>query len=742
LYKKIILILLITLEIYAAQTYEKIEFKGLTQISEKVALETLNFKDNSYSNDEINKAIQKFYNFNYFTNISVATENSTLLFTFVEKPFIAKIEMTGYKNREDDLNNLYNSMGIKKGTMYTEYKLKKAKKALLLSLEREGYVNSVVEVTIENINQNSVLITFDVNKGDPITITKIDFKGAKALSESEFNDVIANKEDDEYFTWFFGRNDGEMNFEQLEFDSSRIRDLYLQHGYLDAKVNAAFSKIDFNTNTATVEYTIVEGIQYKTNNTVIYLDETILDVDTIYPELKLEKDEVFNISLLRKDQEYIKTQVADKGYAYANVKFDLKPNKESKSVDIIYNVIPGDKVYINDVIISGNTRTLDRVIRRNVYLAPKDIYSLTDFNDSKNALQRTSFFDSVTIEQQRISSDKMNLIVNVVEAATGNITLGGGYGSYDGFIINIGISDKNILGSGLNLGVDFEHSDKKNNYTLSLSNPAIRDSIYSGSVKVFQTETDIEEDDDDLEGDEITNAKGFSLGIGRSLNRHTRVGLTYSYEDEKVTYENDSTLDTDYVTSSITPYINYNNTDDYYLPRSGIQAGTSLKYAGIGGDTDYILSSTYFKYFYSLEPLLDYDVIFRYKNSLKYIEDTGNVPTTTTFYLGGTSSVRGYSSYAFDADDYDEYTIFDKFFTNTFELSFPLIPSAKMRWGLFYDHGLIGENSFTDIQRSGAGALISWFSPVGPLQFIFAKAISPEDGDDTTSFEFSLGSKF
>ena len=742
MYKKIILILLITLEIYAAQNYEKIEFKGLTQISEKVARETLNFKNNSYSNDEINKAIQKFYKFNYFTNISVTTENSTLLFTFVEKPFIAKIEMTGYKNREDDLNNLYNSMGIKKGTMYTEYKLKKAKKALLLSLEREGYVNSVVEVTIENINQNSVLITFDVNKGDPITITKIDFKGAKALSESEFNDVIANKEDDEYFTWFFGRNDGEMNFEQLEFDSSRIRDLYLQHGYLDAKVNAAFSKIDFNTNTATVEYTIVEGIQYKTNNTLIYLDESILDVNTIYPELKLEKNDIFNISLLRKDQEYVKTQVANKGYAYANVKFDLKPNKKEKTVDIIYNVIPGDKVYINDVIISGNTRTLDRVIRRNVYLAPKDLYSLTDFNDSKNALQRTSFFDSVTIEQQRISSDSMNLIVNVVEAATGNITLGGGYGSYDGFIINIGISDKNILGSGLNLAVDFEHSDNSDNYTMSLSNPAIRDSIYSGNVKIFQTETEIEEDDDDAEGDEITDAKGFSVGVGRSLNRHTRVGLTYSFEDEKVTYDNDSSLDTDYVTSSITPYINYNNTDDYYLPRSGIQAGTSLKYAGIGGDTDYILSSTYFKYFYSLEPLLDYDVIFRYKNSLKYIEDTGNVPTTTTFYLGGTSSVRGYSSYAFDADDYDEYTIFDKFLTNTFELSFPLIPSAKMRWGLFYDHGLIGENSFTDIQRSGAGALISWFSPVGPLQFIFAKAISPEDGDDTTSFEFSLGSKF
>ena len=742
MYKKLLVIPIISLNIFASQTYQKLEFKGLTQISDQVALETAKFKNKSYSNDEINDAIKSFYKFGYFNNISVTNENNTLTFTFEEKPFIAKIEMTGYKNRDDELKFLYSSMGIKKGTMYTKEKIKRAKKSLLSSLEREGYINSVVETSITNINDTSVLVKFDVNKGSPIVITKTSFKGANFLDESDFNDVIANKKTDFYFTWFFGRNDGEMDFQQIEYDSPRIRDLYLQHGFLDAKVTAAFTTIDFNTNTASLEYTIIEGKQYKVNDTIIYLDDKILDVATLYPKLQLEKDDTFNISHLRKDQEYINKQIANKGYAYASVKFDIKPNKEKNTVDIVYNVIPGEKVYINDVIISGNSRTLDRVIRRNVYLGPQDLYSLTDFTDSTNALKRTGFFETVTLKKERISSTKMNLHVEVKEASTGNLTVGGGYGSYDGFLVNLSVSDKNILGSGLNLGLSYEHSSKKDDYELSLSNPAIRDSIYNGSINVHHNESIITSDND--EGDETTLEKGFGLGIGRSLNRFTRVGVNYSYDDSDVSYETPSTEypDDQYTTSAITPYISFNNTDDYYVPRSGISAGASYKYAGIGADSKYSLSSTYFKYFYSLEKLIDYDVILRYKNSLKILQDRGYTPDSLTFYLGGPSSVRGYSSYAFDPDDYDDVDRFSKYFTNTIELSFPLIPSAKMRWALFYDYGMVGEDSFNEIKKSGNGVVISWYSPVGPLQFIFAKAIDPETDDDTSNFEFSLGTKF
>ncbi len=739
MYKKIILILIISLNIFASQTFHEIKFEGLTQISDEVALETADFKNNQYTIEKTNQVIKEFHNFNYFQNIWITDENSTLTIHFTEKPFIAKLEMTGYKNRDDDLKMLYDSMSIKKGTMYSKAKLNRAKKALLLALEREGYINSVVETEVENINETSVAIKFNVNKGDEITITNIKFKGAKALNIDDFEDVISNKESDCCFTWFFGQNNGEISFEQLKYDSHRIKDLYLQNGYLDAKVTAAYSKVDFNTNTAEIEYTISEGVQYKVNDTIIYLNDEILKVEDIYPELKLEKNDVFNITHLRKDQEYIKTQVANKGYAFTQVNFDIKPNKKNRTLDIVYNVIPGDKVYINDVVISGNSRTLDRVIRRNIYLAPNDLYNLTDFKDSKNALRRTGFFETINIQQKRISSDKMNLIVKVTEAPTGNLILGGGYGSYDGWMINASVNDKNIFGSGLNLGFSFENSSKTTSYKISLVNPAINDSKYNGSINIHKNDY-LVTNDDNTTGDKTTQEEGFGFGLGRSLNRHTRVGVNYSYDISDVSYEQNTTLNSNFTTSSITPYISFNNTDDYFIPRSGITTGVSYKYSGFGEDAEYALSSLYFKYYYSLEDLTNYDIILRYKNNIKLITDNGNIPDDTTFYLGGPSSVRGYSSYAFQPNDTN--SPFKKYFTNTIELSFPLIPSAKMRWALFYDYGMIGEDKFNQIEKAGNGIVIAWYSPVGPLQFIFSRAVNPDADDRTSNFEFSLGTKF
>ncbi len=742
MHKKIIFLILITYStLFSAQTFTEIKFEGLTQISDEVALEIIKLKnEKQYTQKEINTIINKFYDFNYFKNIWITENKKILTFHFIEKPFISNISMTGYKTRDDELDLLYTAMGIKKGNMYTKKKIKNAKKALLLALERDGYLNSVVEIEIEEINKTSVAVKFNVNKGDEITITKIIYKGVKNLDEDDFETVIANKEEDCCFTWFFGMNDGEMSFEQLDLDSSRIKDFYLQNGYLDATVSKAFSKIDFNTNTAQIEYTIVENEQYKVNNTIIYIDETIAKAEDIYPELKLEKGDVFNVVNLRKDQEYIKTQVADKGYAFTEVRFEAKRDLESKTVDLVYNVIPGDKVYINDVIISGNSRTLDRVIRRDVYLAPGDLFSLTDFKDSKNTLKRTGYFDEVNIKQKRVSSDKLDLIVEVTEAPTGNVVVGGGYGSYKGWMLNGSLNDKNIFGSGLGLGFSVDYSKLDIDLSVSLTNPAINDSKYDGNVEVFRDKAEINSNTTSNIGDRTVTEYGFSVGAGRALGRYTRIGATYGFTDSRIVYDDTTTDDADFITSSLTPYISFNNTDDYFLPRSGMITGSSLKYAGIGGDSKYILSTTHFKYFYGLENLIDYDVIFRYKNNLKILEDEGYIPDNTSFYLGGVKSLRGYESYAFQPRD--EKNPLKRYFTNSVELSFPLLPSAKMRWAVFYDYGMIGENSFSETKRSSTGALISWQSPVGPVQFIFAQPIDDEADDKTSSFEFNLGGKF
>ena len=741
--KKFIPLLFLGSSFIYADIYDSVKLEGLTQISHKIAMERLIFLKDSQQidNNKLNTAIKDFYDFGYFNDIEVYEEDKKLIFKFTEKPFIVNIEMDGYKTRAEDLDMLLSTMRLKKGTMYTKEKLEIAKKILLEELQKEGFINSVVEIETTDINKQSVAIKFNVNKGDEVLIKKINYIGAKELNENDFADFIANREED-LISWWFGNSDGVMQFTQLEYDHHRIKDVYLQHGFLDAKVKPAFSKIDFNANSAEVEYVIDEGDQYETSDIIIYTDESIVPLKELKENLKQKLNKPFNIANLRKDIEHIKTKIADKGYAFVEVNYDIKKDKKTKTAQVIFNVVPGQKVYINDVIISGNSRTLDRIIRRDVYLAPKDLFTLTDYRDSKSKLSRTGYFESVDIKQEKISDTLVDIVINVKEAPTGSLIVGGGYGSYDGFMVNASVNDKNIFGSGMDLGFSIEHSDKKDIGKISLNNPSINDSIYNGNFSIYRqssvvTSTSL---DTNTSGDQTTDLTGFSMGIGRALGRHTRIGVIYSIEDTKVSYDLNSSANTAYLTSAITPYVSYNTTDDYYVPRSGITAGDSLKYAGIGGDAKYTQNTAYLKAFYGLQDLIEYDWILRYKTTVKNLIDNGNIPDGTTFYLGGPTSVRGYESYAFQPEDGTE--PYKHYWTNTFEISFPLIPKAKMRWAIFYDHGMVGRNSFNEIKKSGYGVSINWYSPVGPLQFIFANALNPDPTDKTSSFEFSLGTSF
>ncbi|MFA6742143.1 MAG: outer membrane protein assembly factor BamA, partial [Arcobacteraceae bacterium] len=489
-----------------------------------------------------------------------------------------------------------------------------------------------------------------------------------------------------------------------------------------------------------------------TNGIKIYLDSSIVDPQTIYPKLKLIVGNTFNIKKLRQDQEYIRTKVADKGYAFVDVKFDLIKDEKNQKVDIVYNVIPGKKVYINDVKISGNTKTLDRVVRRDVYLAPGDLYNLTDFKSSTNKLKRSRFFESVNIEEKRVSDEKLDIIVKVTEAATGSLMLGGGYGSYDKMMVNGSITEVNMFGSGLGLGLSADLSARTNRFELSLKNPAINDSDYNGEVEVHSTKAEINRD----KYDSNIDTKGFSVAIGKQLVRDLYAGARYRLDSVSENYDYNSTFlqqpipagkslyeDKDYLSSSVTPYLNFDNTDDFYFPREGMKLGTSLEYAGVGGDSKYLKSTTYGKYFYSLEDLAELDWVLRLKTQMKILVDNGQINQGDSLYLGGAKTLRGYKSYAFPSNESGYKTEpYKNLWANSVEMSFPLIPSAKMRWGVFYDYGMIGQDTFTDVKRSGTGALLEWISPMGPLQLIFAKALDNEPGDDTSSFEFSLGSSF
>jgi len=744
----------------SAEVVKSINFKGMMHLSKPVALRMLSFeKGDDIDVEQVDRAIKKYFNQGYFNDIWSEFSDGNLTFYFKEKAIISQVELKGWKENDDDVKE--NIIEIKKGSLYDEKKIEAAKKRIIEAISQEGKIDSVVEVKTTYLENGSIKVTFIVNEGEEIIIDKIAYSGVVKLDPDDFDDVIANKQH-QFMGWLWGRNSGKMSLRDLEYDNLRIRDLYMQHGYLDAMVDAPFVRVNFDNYKADMSYQIFEGEPYTISKVSIYQVKHVGDDAKMKELITLKKGDVFNIKEFRKDAQKIKTFVADKSYAFAQVVPDLQKDKKTHTVAVIFKVIPGDKVKIRNVLISGNTRTLDRVIRRELYLGPGDMYSLTDLKDSRNALGRLGFFDSNTIEEKRIDNHTMDLIVKVKEAATGNIQLGGGYGSYGGLLLSLGVNDRNIWGSGINVGVKAEKSQTSQSYSFNIANPRLNDSDFSGNFSIYHSVYDY--------NDYTTLSDGFTVGTGHRFSRHITGYLGYGYS--KNDYDFSSDFNTSqyglgtyyfeaYDKSAITVSATWDSTDDYYLPREGFILSQSFEKSGIGGDADFLKSRTNFAKYIGLDEYVGFDAIFRYKARYYAIIDNGYVPLAEKFYMGGIGSVRGYESYSIspmiaDSTGTDTYKGTrirrvggTQTFSNNFELSFPLVPKAKMRLVTYLDWGFISDNITSNIlagtndqSRAGYGAGLEWFSPVGPIQLMFSRAINPQEGDKTSNFEFTMGQKF
>jgi outer membrane protein insertion porin family len=741
--KLLVFVFMITMTLQAA-TVKNLKFDGLIHISQEVASEMIGIKSgDDVDIEKIDKAIKTLYKQGYFEDVWVEdTGDGELVFHFKEKPTIAQIELSGIG--ENDKEKVMGILGLKKGEVYDLEKATLAQLRIAQYYEAQGYFDTVVEHKKEFINKTALKLNFLINRGEEVFIKSVKMCGAKALEYSDVEPSIANKEA-EWLPWMWGFNDGKLRLSDLEYDPERIKNVYMQNGYLDATVSTPFLKAYLDSYTATLTYKIDEGKQYKIGLVDIKKPEDLnISVDELKDEMVLQSGDVFDVDRLRKDVKKVETAVANLGYAYARVIPDIQKNKEKAVADIYLRVVPGNKVYINDVRISGNSRTIDRVVRREVFLAAGDLYNKTDLEDSKSALKRSSYFEDVKIEEKRVSKDKIDLIVKVKEASTGSIGGGIGYGSSDGLLLNASVSDTNIFGSGITASVNVDRSDKELSGKISLNNPRIFDSIYSLGGSIYR------QDYSNYNYNTLTT--GFSLNVGRRFGRHFSGSIGYILQSVKYSNFQDTTglgiyTDANYpdiLKSSIIPALSFNNTDDYYLPRKGMSFKTSLEFAGLGGDAKFAKSITKFNYYYGLRDKIKYDLILRYKAQAKYLIDNGYVPLDDYFEMGGISSVRGYSSGSlYPTQVVDSRLIYggNMMFANSVEASFPLIERLKMRGALFLDYGMIGYDGL-DIKRAGTGISLEWISPMGPISLIFAKPLLEESGDNTSSFEFSMGRQF
>ena len=755
--KKSVFLLLLGAVLANAEQITSINFKGLVHLSPETAKEIMGLKVGDELNvDSTDRAIAKLFRQGYFDDIYIENKGGDVTVTVKEKPSIARIDIKGVvTNDKTAIDGLIN---IKQGNMYDELAIERAKERIRQYYESKGYFDTVIDVTKEPVagNESSLFVTMNINRGENIIIENVNLVGAKLFDYDDVEPVVANKER-EFMGWMWGRNDGKVKLFELPNDPARIQDKYYQKGYLDATVSNPYLNAYMDNYTADLTYYVTEGEQYRVSSVDIEAPEFLeLDKEKILKGFRLESGDVMNSARLRQDMKKLDDMVADKGYAFVRINPKTEKNVEDKTVSIVYEVVPDEKVYIRNVQISGNDRTVDRVVRRELYLTEGNLYSRTDLQDSKDALKRTSYFDEVEIEEQRVGANQVDLLVKVKEASTGSISGGIGYGSSDGLLLNASVSDTNVFGSGMKGVISVDRSDNELSGQIGLTNPRLFDSEYSLGGTLYANDYSWNNYDE--------KSYGLNVVVGRKLTRNLSASLGYIIEQSRISGLSDVLKTVGYkdgksLKSSLIPSITYNSTDDYYLPRTGIIASTSLEFAGVGGDEKFLKSRTNFNWYQGIREWVDYDLIFRFKSSFGKIWDRGWVPINERLYLGGIRNLRGFESRTVSpkvkvsSGSWYE-TGGDTSFNSSAELSFPLIERVKMRGVLFVDYGVIrgrianvtapGIVDYVDgrISRYSAGAGIEWVTPMGPLQLIFAKPLKKQDGDDTSTFEFTIGQRF
>jgi len=715
--------------ILMAENITSINYKGLIHISPITANTIIKVTPNSeYNIKKIDESIKALYKTGYFKTIKADFTNGKLTFICQEKPTITKIET---ENLPLELKKALKAQNLmpKKGNILEEEKIKKLKEFIQNYYLAKGYFDTAVNIKIIPITKTKIILKIIVNRGKEIIIRNVNFYGA-TIPKSTLEDQIENQQRG-IFSWLPFFNSGTLKIFKLIQDRQKLEDYYLNLGYLDAKVSFPFAKTNLDSYIADIDYKIYQGPRYIVSKININYPKNI---KVKLPKLKVKTGKYFNVSALREDIKDITHAFQNEGYAYAKVYPDIQKN--GHKIILTYDVIPGNIVYIKNVIISGNTTTLDRVIRRNIYIAPGDKYSYKNIQDSKNSLQRTGYLESVKIIQKPINNNSMDLLVKVKEGLSGSLRAGISYGSYTRLGFNLALTNRNIFGSGQNLSINADINSKSRNYSISLINPRVFDSKYSLNTSIFNnTFSGISYN---------SKEKGFTLGIGRELTRNLSANITYGYTKYKLSdYTTVDYVKPNSTKSYIAPSLTYNSTNNYFFPTNGQKASLYIEYAGLGGDEKFIKSIASFKTFY---PLTDKTyktiAVLKYRIKAGMIINNGYLPINEKFYLGGTSTVRGFSWYSISPTDSEGNKIGGKYELVTGpEISTPISLQDHIWLSGFIDYGAIGENRL-NITRSSYGVSINWVTPMGPISFIWSWPIKSKKTDDLQKFEFTLGNSF
>lgn len=721
-----------------------VQIQGLKKVEKEAVLDKLRARKGlTLTNEILFDDIQTIYKLKYFESVEAYQEGDKLIFKVIEKPIVAKIIFKG--NDEVDKDDLSEGLKTREYSILDINSIQADVRKMEKTYEEKGFYLANVSYEIKKVNNENVHLVYHISEYDKVRVKKITFLGLTAFADEELKSIMETREES-----LFSFLSGSGNFKELNFktDIERLKYFYSTKGYL--QVNVAVPEVTVSEDKKWVFITvkIKEGPKFDVRD-IYFQGELLFTEEELLEKTELKAGEVYSEELLRKDIQRLTESYQDLGYAFANVIRNIQLVPGENRVDIQYSFEKGKLAKFGRISVTGNTKTRDKVVRRELKIHEGGKYSGTGLRESKENVNRLGFFEPGSVIFNTVSApgqdDVLDVEISVKEKSTGQISVGAGYSTATGGFFQASVSQNNFRGLGQQLSFSTNLAKETQNFSLSFTEPYFMDSKWTLGGEVFKT-VDTQLDSYDYK------KHGFAARVGYPIFEYTRLYTTYKLEETILTDIKDQTVDPneDGVTSSVRLAVVKDKRNNRFEPTDGYYWNIATEYAGLGGDKKWWKNEIDIRYFYPVWK----ELVFRSRLYTGKIEERQGIPVPRNekFSLGGARNLRGYDiedigpkRTAQNSDGVDEEFNIGAPFTafTTLELEHPLAKEAGLKFVTFFDAGTADDFESIDKIYMDYGFGFRWFSPIGVLRFEWGIPINPdEDMNGGTKFHFDIGQLF
>lgn len=754
-------------------TITDIRVEGIQRTEPGTVFSHLPFRvGDEYNPERGAEAIHQLYASGLFRDIDLAVDGTVLVVNVIERPAVAAIETNGIKAFDKDgVEKSLRDVALAEGRIFDHSILERADQELRRQYLSQGYYGVDIKTSATPLERNRVRITINVDEGSASSIKQIRFVGNTVFDSDDLADQMQLAE--HKWSSFYTKRDL-YSREKLSADLETLRSFYLNQGYLDFKVDSVQVSVAPNKSDIFITINVTEGKRYTVNDITLSGDMLGLE-DEVKPLVKFEKGDIYNAERIQEMTKAIADKYSALGYAFASVTPNPVPVEGQDAVNVVLLVDPGRRAYVRHVNITGNSRTRDDVIRREVRQYESAWFDSDKVKISRDRIDRLGYFEQVTAEPKPVEGtrDQVDLEINVKERPTGSISLGAGYSTADGVILSAGFAQDNVFGSGKSFSIEVNTSQSTRTYAVSLVEPYITPEGISRHIDLYDRRVDLEELD-------VSNVAYETLGAGLSfgvpVTELDRVFLGARIEQTKVDLRGTKEGAIAGDSNNNSPYRYWTYEEEYgdapkaalltigwsRDSRDNVLAPTRGRYQRFSGEFAMpVWDQRYYRATYQITQYMPLSKSWTLGMNMQLgygdTYDDKMYPFFKNFYAGGIGSVRGFETSSIGPRDTNGDRLGgDRQFIFSAELLTPL-PGADrtLRGLLFFDAGNVWgyrrdssssgyyreDMDFSQLRYS-VGFGVAWISPLGPLKFSLAFPLNKKDEDKTQRFQFQIGTGF